>query len=75
MRDQVVMSKANAQLAIAVPLFRWHHEEKLANLQGYSLDLTNSAPLAYVIDCGGLGCQVFNAAFIEANMEFLGDLE
>ncbi len=77
MKDQVVMSKTNGQLAIAIPLFRWHHQEHIGNLDGYSIALTNNRPLAYVIDCGpGMGIpQLMNAKFIETHLEFLGDLE
>lgn len=76
MKDQVVMSKTNGQLAIAVPLFRVHHEEELGAMEGYTISLTNSKPLAYVLDCGpGQGNpQIFNAAFCETNLEFLGDV-
>lgn len=76
MKDQVVISKNNGQLVVAVPLFRWHHEEELASLDGYSVSLTNGKPLAYVIDGGKeMGTpQVLSAAFVEAQLEFLGEL-
>lgn len=74
MRDQVVMSKTNGQLAIAVPLFRYHYEDEIASLPGYSMALTNGKPLAYVLDCDKIGCQLMNAKLLEKIVEFLGDL-
>ncbi len=77
MRDKVCMSPNNGQLVVAIPLFRWHHHEHLVNLEGYSISLTNSKPLAYVIDGGKeMGePQVMSAKFIESQLEFLGDLD
>lgn len=76
MRDQVVMSKTNGQLAIAIPLYRRHYEENLGKMEGYSIALTTDEPLAYVIDCGpeGGSPQLFNTKFCESNLTFLGDL-
>lgn len=77
MRDQVVMSKVNGELAIAVPLFRWDQENEIANLAGYSISITNERPVAYAIEGsvdGDSFCQLMNTAFVTANLEFLGDL-
>jgi hypothetical protein len=74
MKDQIVMSKANAELAIAVPLFRYHHEQELTKLKGYSVALTNSKPIAYVLDCDDGHCPILNAEFVESHVEFLGEL-
>lgn len=77
MRDQVAMSKNNGQIVVAIPLFRYHYQEELANLEGYTVSLTNGKPLAYIIDGGEeMGTpQVMAAAFIESQLEFLGDLD
>ena len=74
MKDQVAMA-TNGQLVVAIPLYRYLHEEPLAKMEGYSIALTMSKPIAYVIDCGELGNQLFNSKFVEKNLEFLGDLE
>lgn len=74
MKDQVVMSKTNGQLAVAVPLFRRHYEDDLTNLKGYTISMTSGEPTAYVIDCDKLGCQLCNPVFAKKNLEFLGDL-
>ncbi len=74
MKDQVILGP-NGELGIAVPLFRYHHEEPLANLEGYSIALTNGKPLAYVIDDGSERVYpIIVAAFVEKKAEFLGDL-
>lgn len=77
MKDQVVMSKTNGQLAIAVPLFRWHRSYELMAIPGYVISMTKGKPLAYILDCGpNVGePQVYGARFCERNLEFLGDLE
>jgi hypothetical protein len=72
-KDKVVMSPMNGQLAIAVPLFRVFHEHELEKLNGYSLHLTNEKPAAYAIECFDQ-IQLMNADFVESNLEFLGDL-
>lgn len=74
MKDQVIMSPNNGQLAIAVPLFRLVHEENLGKLEGYSIQLTNEKPVACAIDCDEAGIQLMNAEFVEKSVEFLGDL-
>lgn len=77
MKDQVVMSKTNGQLAIAVPLFRQYETEPLASMENYVVSITEDKPLAYVIDLGsdsGLAIQLMNAAFVEKHLEFLGEL-
>lgn len=68
------MSKKNGQLAIAVPLFRVHHQEELGKLQAYTLLLTSEKPVAYAIDMDEFGIHLMNAKFVETNLEFLGDL-
>ena len=77
MKDQVCMSPNNGQLVVAIPLYRWHEQEHLDKLAGYSIALTNGKPLAYIIDGGEeMGTpQVMSAVFIESQLEFLGDLE
>lgn len=76
MRDQVVMAPSG-HLCIAIPLYRWHHEEPLARLEGYTVSLTNGKPLAYVVDAGpeAGSPRLFNAQIIEDNFEFLGDID
>ncbi len=74
MRDQVIMSPNNGQLAIAVPLYRIIQSEELEKLEGYSLQLTMQEPVAYAIDCGDDGIQLMNAEFVESKLEFLGEL-
>lgn len=75
MKDQIAMSKTNGACCIAIPLFRWHHdEESLGELKDYSLFFaTNIKPVAYVLDVGEIG-QLVNAEFAEKHLEFLGDL-
>ncbi len=76
MNDQVVMSKTNAQLAVAIPLYRRIEETSLGKLEGYSLSVTNAdEPPAFAIDCGDeVGIHLMSAAFVEKHLEFLGDL-
>lgn len=74
MSDQVVMSKSNGEICIAIPLFRRQHEEGLGNLEGYSVALYNSEPIAYAIEHPEIGIKLFNADFVEKNLEFLGEL-
>ena len=74
MKDQVVMSSTNAQLAIAIPLFRIQRDESLGSLDGYSLMVTKAKPVAYAIDCDEHGIQLMSAQFVEKHLEFLGDL-
>lgn len=73
MKDQAALAP-NGELIVAIPLYRYQHEESLGNLDGYSLALTNGKPIAYILDCGPIGNQMFNAEFVEKNVEFLGDL-
>jgi hypothetical protein len=74
MKDQVVMSKTNGQLAVAVPLYRHQVGDLLERLAGYTISISRDEPLAYILDCGKHGCQVLSARFVENNLEFLGDL-
>lgn len=73
MKDQVVMSKMNAELAVAVPLFRLAASDDLGSLDGYSLMVSNSKPIAYVLCVGDVN-QILNAKFVEENCEFLSEL-
>lgn len=73
MKDQIVMSPYNAEVAIAVPLFRIHHEQEITKLEGYSVTLTNEKPLAYVIQTPD-DCQVMSSEFVENSLIFLGEL-
>lgn len=68
------MSPTNGFLAIAIPLYRLQHEESLGKMEGYSLQLTNGKPLAYVVDVNQGRPQILNAEWVEKNLEFLGDL-
>jgi hypothetical protein len=74
-KDQVIMGPSG-EIAVAVPLFRYHHEEQLAKLEGYSVALTNGKPLAYIVDAGAVGTQLCSAEWLEngSGAEFLGDL-
>lgn len=96
MKDQVVMSKNNGELCVAIPLFRVHHQESLGStgeasprkrategrslelekLGEYRIFLTKEKPTAYVLEHPEFGStlKLFNAEFIENNMEFLGEL-
>lgn len=75
-KDQVVMSKNNGELCVAIPLFRVHHQEDLGKMEGYSIFLTKEKPIAYVLEHPELGSslKLFNAEFVETNMEFLSEL-
>lgn len=73
MKDQIIISKTNAELAVAVPLFRRHLEEELTKLDGYTVSLTSEKPLAYAVDMGE-SVQLMNAEFLEKNVDFIGDL-
>ena len=46
MKDQIIISKINANCAIAVPLFRMSHTEELAKIDGYTVSITNAKPIA-----------------------------
>jgi len=73
MKDQIIISKINAECAVAVPLFRMHKSHEMASIDGYTVSLTTSEPLAYAIDFGNT-IQVFNAEYIEKKCIFVGDL-
>lgn len=73
MKDQIIMSKTNAECAIAVPLFRKHHEVDLDKLRGYSISLIGDKPIAYAVDMGD-SIQLMNAKFLQDKVEWLGDL-
>lgn len=75
MRDQLVMSKNNAEVAIAIPLFRFHKSEESVNTIGYELSIAwpESKPLAYVLDCGKF-CSVVAAEWVEKHLEFICEL-
>ncbi len=74
MKDQVVMSKTNGNLAVAIPLYRITDCADFAQIEGYSLLLTNERPLAYAVDCGEAGIQLMNAEIVEKHLHFLGEL-
>jgi hypothetical protein len=73
MRDQIILGR-NGELAVAVPLYRVQHEEQLGKLDGYIVSLTNSKPLAYILDMGLSSCPVLNSEIVEQQCDFLGDL-
>lgn len=74
MGDQVVMSKANGYLAVAIPLFRQKNIGSYGT--GYTICVLTEydLPLAYLIDCGPHGRVVWSAKYVENSMTFLGDL-
>lgn len=74
MQDQVVMSPNNGALCVAIPLYRFHHQESIGSLQGYVISLTKDEPLYYAIDFGEDVLKALSAEWIEENLEFLGDL-
>lgn len=76
MKDQIGMSKANGELMVVIPLFRSHYTEKLLDLDEYSVQMQafTNRPIAYVLEHPEFGFQLFNADFVHANVEFLGDL-
>ena len=74
MKDRIVMSPNNGQLAIAIPLFRCVQDEVLDRVDNFIISFTTK-PVAYAIDCGEeVGIQLMNADFVEKNLEFLGEL-
>ena len=74
MNDQVVMSPANSQLCVAIPLFRIQHSENLGKLEGYNLVLTNEKPLAYILNADDLFTSIVAAEWAEEKLIFLGEL-
>lgn len=73
MKDKVVMSKINGQLAVAIPLFRLQDSQELVSLSCYMVTFLNEKPLAYVVECFD-ECQLMNSDYVENNLEVLGDL-
>ena len=67
MKDQVIMSLNNGALCIAIPLYRFHHEESLGKLDGYIISITKDKPLVYAIDIGEGSIRVFNAEWENAS--------
>lgn len=63
------MSPNNAEVVIAVPLFRNIEQE----YNGVIITLQPQKPLAYLLDAG-FSCQVVGADWVEKNLIFLGDL-
>jgi hypothetical protein len=75
MKDQIVMSKTNGQLAVCIPLYRITYEDLIGEQAGYKMMLTAAGPhpVAWVIDCG-FACQLANPKFVKKHLVFLGDL-
>ena len=71
MKDQIIMSKANGELAVAIPL----HRSYVMDGSGYKMSFTITVPkpVAYLIDIGDAQ-HVMSAKFVEDNSIFLGDL-
>lgn len=73
MRDQIIMGPSG-EVAIAIPLFRIHHDMELANLGGYHVTMTKNEPIAYALDMGMGPLQLCNKDLVDKNATFLGDL-
>lgn len=63
----------NGILGVALPLYAGQGEP-LLGFVGYSVFLSDAKPLAYWVDFGPYGNQLFGASFVEEVFEFLGDL-
>lgn len=77
MKKQVVMSKKNGNICVAIPLFQRDYTELDFEMPGqYSMVLVDSLerPIAYALDIGDENCVVWSAKFVEEQLEFLGDL-
>lgn len=74
MNDQVVMSPATGELAVAVPLYRHEVQNELTQLDGFTVVLHNGKPLAYALDIDEGKASLFSAELIEKKLIFLGDL-
>lgn len=70
-KEQVIMSKANGELAVAIPLYRSYSMDE-CNYK-IMLMVQELKVLAYVIDIGDAQ-HVMSAKFVEDNSIFLGDL-
>lgn len=69
----VILSKTNANLAIAIPLYgrlnaSKGHDYKMVLLVG------EDKPVAYAVDIGEPSVELFGAEFLKERCEFLGDL-
>lgn len=73
MNPQVILGK-DGNIAIATPLFIAEQTNRLAYLNGYSVMLMSTRPVAYAVDFGGKTCPFLNAKIVEQRCEFLGDL-
>lgn len=72
MKDQVVMSKRTAELAIAIPLFRSHEMDDDNLHYKIKLVVEEPKPLAYVLCIDG-HATVMGHDYVESQCEFLGD--
>ncbi len=75
MTDQVFMSPNNGALCVGVPLFKSFDvgEPEYPWEARFSIALSDSKPLAYVLDMGDFA-QVLSAEWVESKLICLGDL-
>jgi phage-related baseplate assembly protein len=76
MNDQIVMSPNNAEVCIAIPLFRRIEYDCLAKMNdvvNFKVSVEQERPLAYILDMD-TACEVVSAEWLESKLIFLGDL-
>lgn len=76
MKDQIIISKHNAECAIAIPLYRRNYADIDAGGGGFVSIMAYSEsekPVAYAIDFGKR-IHLFNADMLEKQVIFAGDL-
>lgn len=73
MKDQVLLS-ANGHLCVGIPLFRISAQEQIDLLEGYNIILSNSEPIAFVIETS-VGPIIMSSGSVKRRFEFLGALD
>jgi len=75
MTDLLVMSPKNAEVCVAVPLYRRHaHDVRYSGIGAFTVTLVqDDEPLAYVLDIGS-SAHVVSAEWVHENLICLGPL-
>lgn len=74
MTDKLFMSPNNGEVVVGIPLFKTHNSEEIPSFKdGYYIFLTNSEPLAYILDAGSFN-QIVSAEWANKYLINLGNL-
>lgn len=75
MKPQVIMSKHNGNLAVAIPVYILLSSEELDVYTDYKIIMVNyNKPIGYMLDANSKTSEFCNKEVIDKNCEWLGDL-